>query len=130
MLFQAVLCPGTKLIYIPAGVSHTTDRNVEIAAFDHRLQGRKDLLVSQIAGSTEEYEGVGTHSSHVCLFQSVRQDIPNSDAGTFGAAETSNVIDDPGNSPKLGRCGNISQRRPPRERVTVSGRRTLGISAE
>jgi hypothetical protein len=42
------------LINVPTRLGHPDDRHVEVAAFDHRLQRRKDFFVREIAGSTEK----------------------------------------------------------------------------
>ena len=59
VLFQAVAGAGAKLLEVPSRLRNTYDRNVEVAALDHRLQRRKDLLVGEIAGRAEENERVG-----------------------------------------------------------------------
>src|SRR4029077_8188936 len=45
MLLEAVARTRLQLVEIPAGLGHTDDGHVEIAALEHRLQRRKDLLV-------------------------------------------------------------------------------------
>ena len=64
VLFEAVLGPRFELIERPFGPTHADDRHVEMAAPDHRLQGRKDLLVRQVAGGAEEDERIRTGGSH------------------------------------------------------------------
>ena len=63
VLFQAVAGPCPELIDGPAGLGHADDGHVKVAALDHRLQRREDLLVSQIAGRAEEDQGIGVRSS-------------------------------------------------------------------
>jgi hypothetical protein len=54
MLFEAVLRAGRQLIEVPSGPGHPDHRYLEVAAFHHRLQSRKDLLVCEVAGGAEE----------------------------------------------------------------------------
>jgi hypothetical protein len=42
-----------------ARLGHAHDRKIEPTSPHHRLKGRKDLLVSQVSGSSEEDESVG-----------------------------------------------------------------------
>ena len=61
--------PGalTQLIERPAGLGDADHGNVEMAPLDHRLQGGKDHLVSEIAGRAEEDERVGMwRGRHEC----------------------------------------------------------------
>ena len=51
-----------QLLEVPAALGHADDRHIEVAALDHRLQRREDLLVRQIAGGAEEDQGVGVSS--------------------------------------------------------------------
>ena len=64
VLLEAVARPRLELVEVPAGLGHADDRHVEVAALDHRLQRRKDLLVSQIARRAEENQRVGMGFSH------------------------------------------------------------------
>ena len=64
MLLEAVVRPRPKLVQVPTRFGHADDRHVEVAAFDHRLQRRKNLLVGQIARGAEENQGVGMEITH------------------------------------------------------------------
>ena len=78
MLLQALAAPGPELIEGPAGLGHADHRHVEVAALDHRLQRREDLLVGEIARGAEEDAGVGVTSHHGLLMRSPRRllDVP------------------------------------------------------
>src|SRR3989449_6686006 len=67
VLLEAVLGARLELFELPAGLRHADDRHVEVAAFHHRLQRRKDLLVREVAGRAEEYEGIGMDVAHRVL---------------------------------------------------------------
>ena len=54
VLLDAVTGPRLELVEVPAGFGHADHRLVQVAAFGHRLQRRKDFLVSQISGRPEE----------------------------------------------------------------------------
>src|SRR5262249_40171800 len=56
---HAVARAGPHLVESPPRLRHTDDGHVEVAAARHRLQGREDLLVGEVAGGAEEDEGVG-----------------------------------------------------------------------
>src|SRR5246127_2517623 len=64
MLLQAVLSPGLQLIEAPPRLRHPDHRHSEGATFDHRLQRRKNLLISKIAGRTKEYQRIGMWLAH------------------------------------------------------------------
>ena len=68
--------PGA--VEIPAGLGHADHRHVEVAALDHRLQRREDLLVGQVAGGAEEDQGVGMGVAHRA---SLRHRLPASRGG-------------------------------------------------
>ena len=61
VLGQAVLGAGAELLERPAGFGDADHGHVKISAQDHLLQRREDLLVGEIAGGAEEYQGVGKH---------------------------------------------------------------------
>ena len=56
---ETVMSPRPKLLQIPAGFGNANDRNIEMPAFDHGLQGGKYLLVREIASGSEENKRVG-----------------------------------------------------------------------
>jgi hypothetical protein len=58
VFLDAVSRPRSKLINIPTCLGNPDNRHVEVAAFDHRLQRRKNFLVSEIATGTEEDQRV------------------------------------------------------------------------
>ena len=66
MFFDAVAGPGLELIEVPAGFGHPDDRHVQVPPFDHRLQSREDLFVSQIAGGAEKDQRIRMRESHRC----------------------------------------------------------------
>lgn len=43
----------------PPPLGHADHGHVEVAALDHRLEGRKDLLAGEVAGGAEQHERVG-----------------------------------------------------------------------
>ena len=51
-----------QLFEVPASLGDADDRHIEVAALDHRLQRRKDLLVRQVAGRAEENESIRLQS--------------------------------------------------------------------
>src|SRR5208282_2434485 len=56
---ETVMSPRPKLLQIPAGFGNANDRNIEMPAFDHGLQGGKYLLVREIASGSKENKRVG-----------------------------------------------------------------------
>ena len=58
MFLQAVFCASAKLIKIPSGLGDADDGNIEVSSLHHRLQGRKNLFVGEIAGGAEKNECV------------------------------------------------------------------------
>src|ERR1044071_7446159 len=58
MFLQAVLCASAKLIEIPSSFCDSDYWNVEVSSFHHRLQGREDLFVGEIAGGAKKNECV------------------------------------------------------------------------
>ena len=67
VLFQAVFCPLSKLVQIPAGFGNADYRNIKMSTFNHSLQSRKDLLVRQIARRAEEYQCIRFTTHHLLL---------------------------------------------------------------
>ncbi len=65
VLLEAVLCARPKLVEVPAGLSDTDHRNIEIAPLQHRLQRGEDLLVGQIARCAEEDKGIRVRITHI-----------------------------------------------------------------
>src|SRR6185312_3219168 len=49
VLLQTVFCARAKLVEVPSGLGYADDRHVEMSAFRHRLQRRKNLLVREVA---------------------------------------------------------------------------------
>src|ERR1700730_4653281 len=64
VLLDAVARAGAELVDAPARLRHADDRHVEMAAFHHRLQRRKDLLEGQVARRPEEHQGIRTGVAH------------------------------------------------------------------
>jgi hypothetical protein len=64
MLLDAVARPRLQLREAPAALGDADDRHRELAAFHHRLQRRKDLLVGKIAGCAEEDQRVAGCGAH------------------------------------------------------------------
>jgi hypothetical protein len=56
VFLNAVTRSVAELIDIPTRFGHADDRHIEVTAFRHRVQCRKNLLVSQISGGTEKYQ--------------------------------------------------------------------------
>jgi hypothetical protein len=67
VFLDAVSRPRSKLINIPTCLGHPDNRHVEVAAFDHRLQRRKDFLVGEIATGTEEDQRIRMGNVHAVL---------------------------------------------------------------
>ena len=59
VLFERVLGAGFEVIEVPAGLGDADDGNIEAFVLDEALQGGEDLFVGEIAGGSEEDEGVG-----------------------------------------------------------------------
>src|SRR5579863_1586139 len=53
-----------KLFEGPVRSGYTDNRNVQVAALQHRLQCGENFLVGQIAGGTKENQGVRTKITH------------------------------------------------------------------
>ena len=68
MLLEAVAARAPELVEVPAGLGDADHRHVEVAALDHRLQRREDLLVREVAGRAEEDQRVGVGVAHGVLF--------------------------------------------------------------
>src|SRR5882724_469378 len=64
VLFQTVFGSGTKLVQIPSGFGDADDGYIQMAALHHRLQGRENFLVGQVARGPEENEGVRVGIRH------------------------------------------------------------------
>src|SRR5262249_45299476 len=58
VLLHTVFGSSAQLVEAPSTLGHTNHWNVEMAALDHRLQSRKDLLVREIARRTKENQSV------------------------------------------------------------------------
>src|SRR5579872_6294199 len=56
---QTVACPVFQLFDRPAGFGYADDRDIQVSFPDHRLQRGEKILVGQISGSSEKYQGVG-----------------------------------------------------------------------
>src|SRR4030095_16386647 len=67
VFLDAVSCPRSELIDIPTCLGHPDNRHIEVAPFNHRLQRRKDFLVGEIAGGTEEDQRIRMGNVHVVL---------------------------------------------------------------
>jgi hypothetical protein len=64
VLFQAVVGPRPELLDVPTRFGNTDNRHIKVAALYHCLQCRKNLLVSQVAGGAEKYQGIGMETAH------------------------------------------------------------------
>src|SRR5262249_49555287 len=64
VLLQAVPCPGLELVEFPAGLGHADHGHAKPAALHQGLQGGENLFVSQVAGGTEEDQGVRVRFAH------------------------------------------------------------------
>src|SRR6516162_410993 len=58
ILLDAVSGTCPQLLNGPAFSGHTDDRHLQAAAFHHGLQGRKDLLVGQVASGSKEHQHI------------------------------------------------------------------------
>jgi hypothetical protein len=68
VLAETVLGAGFELIEIPSGFGDSDDRNGEGSSLDHGLQRREDFFVGEVAGCSEEDEGVGMNLGHKYSF--------------------------------------------------------------
>ncbi len=59
---QAVAGVGPELLQVPSRLGDADDGHVQPPTADQRLQGRKDLLVSEIARHAEDHQSVGPGS--------------------------------------------------------------------
>ena len=64
VLLDRLARPRLQLVEVPPGARDADHRHVEEPAFDHRLQGRIELLVGEIACRAEEDECVGCWFAH------------------------------------------------------------------
>src|SRR4029450_11498174 len=62
VVLEAVVGPPAQLFQVPTRPGHADDGHVQAAALDQCLEGGEDLLVGEVAGGTEEHDGVGTHA--------------------------------------------------------------------
>src|SRR5208337_2587433 len=69
MLLEAIVRTRFELLESPASFSDTNDRNIEVTALEHRLQGREYLLVSQVSGCTKKHQRVGIGIGHSHLLK-------------------------------------------------------------
>ncbi len=65
VLFDAVLGPALELFDCPAGLGDADDRHVDAFVAHKTKESREDLLEGEIAGSAEEYQGVGLGGLHL-----------------------------------------------------------------
>ena len=61
---DALARASAKPIEVPSGLRNTHDGHVQMSSLHHCVQGRKDLLVREIARRTKEDERVGVGSGH------------------------------------------------------------------
>ena len=59
VLLEAVAGARAELLDAPTRLGDADHRHMQVAALEHCLQRREDLLVREIAGGAEEDEGVG-----------------------------------------------------------------------
>ena len=64
VFLQAVLGARFELIKIPARFSHADDWQIETLITDQSLQGRKNLLVREIASGAKKYKRVRLEIRH------------------------------------------------------------------
>src|SRR5581483_5733235 len=64
VLLQALAHAVAELVEGPGILRDPDDRDLELAVFDHRLEGGEDLLVGQVARGPEEDEGVRRGEAH------------------------------------------------------------------
>src|ERR1017187_9008540 len=58
MLRDTVVRSRAELVQIPSRLGYAQHGHIQISAFHHRLQRRENLLVSQVAGGSEEDQRV------------------------------------------------------------------------
>jgi len=61
---EAVADPVAQPAEAPFLTCNRDDRDLQLVAFGHRLQRRKDLLIRQVAGGPEQHERVGSLGRH------------------------------------------------------------------
>ena len=67
VLLDAVARPRLELVRGPAGPGHADHWHIQMAAADHALERREDLLVRQVALGAEEDKGVAVKFAHGSL---------------------------------------------------------------
>ena len=58
IVFNAVFCPLLKLLQLPSGFGHSDYRDFQLSVYGEFLQSRKNLLLRQVAGGSEEYQRI------------------------------------------------------------------------
>src|SRR5882724_9151095 len=64
VLLDAVAGARPELVERPAGAGHRDDGHIQVTPASHRVQGREDLLVGEVARRPEEDERIGTRGAH------------------------------------------------------------------
>ena len=80
MFFEAVFARALSWSRFQPALATPMTGHVEVAALDHRLQRREDLLVGQVAGGTEKNQRIGMGRVHgvVLTFAGFSRWPPNS----------------------------------------------------
>ena len=64
MFLQAIRGPLAELLQVPACFRDADNRDIQMTALYHGLERREYLLVGQIAGCAEKYQGIGGYLVH------------------------------------------------------------------
>src|SRR5207302_1696695 len=64
MFFEAIFRPGLELVEVPARFGDADDRQIKVAALQHRLESREDFLVSQVASGAKKHQSIGVGCIH------------------------------------------------------------------
>ena len=67
VFFKALLRSCLKLSELPPSFRHADDRHLQVSAFYHRLQCRKNLLISKVSRSAEKNQRIRMGNVHCFL---------------------------------------------------------------
>src|SRR5215471_19654830 len=70
VFLETLAHPCPHLVETPSALGDADDRHIEVAAFHHRLERRKDLFIGQIACSPEKYKRIRIERVHLPLLTS------------------------------------------------------------
>ena len=96
MLLEAVVRPRSKPVKVPSLSGDADHGRIQMAAFHHGLQRRKNLLVGKIARGSEEDQGIGLGIAHsLFLSEATCPLLSPSDRRTRSASQTAPDSENP-----------------------------------